>query len=163
LTTVPLDRRFVEWNDRDTSDPDLRAGFYGDDRTLNWDALLKRRRVVLLAEAGSGKTEELQARAGKLSENCKFAFYARIQDVGRRGIRLSLLPKDQTRFDGWKASADPGYFLIDSIDEAKLDNLSLRECLGQIAAGIEGAEGRAHVVLSGRHTDLGIPPRLVTP
>ncbi len=38
-------------------------------------------------------------------------------------------------------------------DEAKLDNIRLERALWEIAYGIAGNEGRAHIVLSGRHTD----------
>jgi hypothetical protein len=40
-----------------------------------------------------------------------------------------------------------------SIDEAKAGDVRLDEALQEIADGIEGGAARAHVVLSGRHTD----------
>ena len=39
------------------------------------------------------------------------------------------------------------------MDEAKLDNIRLETAFRKLAHGIEGADGRAHVVLSGRYTD----------
>src|SRR4051794_38637248 len=62
--TIELDRQFVEYReDKEQSDPDLFAGFGGTAGTLRWTDLLVRRRVVFLAEAGSGKTTEMKARA----------------------------------------------------------------------------------------------------
>ncbi len=120
---------------------------------LGWDELLAIRRVVILAEAGSGKTEELRERARLLLAAGKFAFYATVQDVGRDGLESALRLADRRSLHDWRASDEPGWFFVDSIDEAKLDNIRLDRALRQLADGIAGAEGRAHVVLSGRHTD----------
>jgi len=73
--------------------------------------------------------------------------------VGRDGLDKALRPADRPRLDAWRACNEPGYFFVDSIDEAKLDNIRLERALRQLADGLAGAEGRAHVVLSGRHTD----------
>ena len=56
MPTIPLNRRFIEWREDSHSDPDLWALFKFSGG-FTWDELLRRRRVVLLAEAGSGKTE----------------------------------------------------------------------------------------------------------
>jgi hypothetical protein len=61
--TIELNRRFVQCRDDERSDPDLVAHFGRTSGTLGWEDLLKKRRVVLLAEAGSGKTTEMQTRA----------------------------------------------------------------------------------------------------
>ena len=89
----------------------------------------------------------LQTSAGK------FAFYMTVQDVGRDGLENALRPADRTRLSAWRSSTESGWFFIDSIDEAKLDHIKLERALRHIACGIVGAEGRAYIVLSGRHTD----------
>ena len=63
MATINLDRRFVDWRDGELSDPDSYVRFVGRDRTLSWADLLKKRGVVVPAEAGSGKTEEIEERA----------------------------------------------------------------------------------------------------
>jgi hypothetical protein len=55
--------------------------------------------------------------------------------------------------NAWRDSNEPEWLFIDSIDEAKLDNIRLQRALRQIAEGIAGGESRAHIALSGRHTD----------
>lgn len=120
---------------------------------LGWPDLLAKRRVVILAEAGSGKTEELTEQARLQTAAGKFAFYATVQDVGRDGLEGALRAADRARLNAWRSSCDLGWFFIDSIDEAKLEKIQLERALRQIANGIFGAEGRAHIVLSGRHTD----------
>ena len=64
---IELDRRFVECREDEQSDPDLVALYGRTDGTLGWPDLLARRRVVLLAEAGSGKTTEMTIRCATAS------------------------------------------------------------------------------------------------
>lgn len=153
MITVPLNRRFYEWRQDALDGSRYHAAAGLSDGMLGWAELLAKRRVVILAEAGSGKTEELSEQARLQSATGKFAFYATVQDVGRDGLDKALRPADRPRLDDWRASNEPGWFFIDSIDEAKLDNMRLERALRQLAAGIIGGEGRAHVVLSGCHTD----------
>jgi len=149
LTIIPLDRRFVEWSDGEPSDPDFQSLFqFGDDALEDWNDLLRRRRVVVLAEAGSGKTEEMKA-----------------QDKGGQVCVLRLSPGRGPQRDSGcltsrrsvslcrRATVEAAWFFIDSVDEAKLNSVRLEQALGEIATALHGAEGRAHVVLSGRHTD----------
>ncbi|CQR38251.1 conserved hypothetical protein [Thiomonas arsenitoxydans] len=155
MTTVALDRRFYEWSaDADwLAHSRYRAAAGISDGMLGWLDLLAKRRVVILAEAGSGKTEELVEQARLQTAAGKLAFYATVQDVGRDGLDKALRPAERPRLELWRKSSEPGWFFIDSIDEAKLDNIRLERALRQIADGIGGNEGRAHIILSGRHTD----------
>jgi hypothetical protein len=153
---IPLDRRFFEWQEKEhdeLSDPDLLARFGLSDGAKSWDDLVERRRVVILAEAGSGKTEEMEEQTRRLNAEGRAAFYATVQDVGRLGLDSALSVADRSRLSEWHSSNQPATFLIDSIDEAKLNDVRLERALRNIADGIFGAEGRAHIVLSGRHTD----------
>jgi hypothetical protein len=118
-----------------------------------WRELLPKRRVVILAEAGSGKTEEMKDRARQQTAGGEFSFYATVQDTGHRGVADALRPGDRARLDAWRSGDRPAWFFLDSVDEAKLDGVQLDQALGQLAAAIDGATDRAHVVLSGRLTD----------
>lgn len=155
MTTISLDRRFYEWRgDADgIADSIYRSAADLSDGMLGWPELLAKRRVVILAEAGSGKTEELREQSRLQTAAGKFAFYATVQDVGHEGLESAMRAPDRDRLTAWRTSNESGWFFIDSIDEAKLDNIRLERALRQIANGIVGGEGRAHIVLSGRHTD----------
>ena len=98
---IELNRRFVQCRDDERSDPDLVAHFGRTGGTLGWEDLLKKRRVVLLAEAGSGKTTEMKARAVTLAAAGQTSFYATVEDVGRRGLEAALTPADRSRFAEW--------------------------------------------------------------
>ena len=120
MTTIDLDRRFVPWDNKDGSAIDAYAmsgwSRYSDD----WPNLLKRRRVVILAEAGSGKTEELRERARLLAQAGQFAFCTTVQDVGDDGLDGALRQADRVRIEDWRVSDQPAWFFIDSVDEARL-------------------------------------------
>lgn len=153
MATIPLGRRFNEWRDDTDQAWARRRKVRVSHETLTWSDLLAKRRVVILAEAGSGKTAELIAQASLQVAAGKTAFCATVQDVGRDGLERTLRPADRARLQAWRAGSEPAWFFIDSIDEAKLDNIRLERALRHLAEGIAGAEARAHIVLSGRHTD----------
>jgi hypothetical protein len=150
---IELNRRFVECRDNEESDPDLVARFARTDSTLGWTDLLRKRRVVFLAEAGSGKTTEMITHAREQAEAGRASFYVSLEDVGRQGLGEALRPVDRPRFAAWRASDQEAWFFIDSIDEAKHSGVRLRTALRAIADAIVAAERRAHVILSGRYTD----------
>lgn len=149
---IALDRRFVPYTREDAHDSqDFTRLLDPDDGTSTWPDLLARRRVVVLAEPGSGKTAELEEQTRRLRAAGKFSFYATLQNVGRFGFDGAVRAPEQ--LNAWRGSADAGWFFLDSVDEAKGAQIRLRDALDAVAVGISGAVGRAHIVLSGRHTD----------
>jgi len=85
LTYIELDRRFFGLKEKFDADfdPDVLAGH---DLSDGWEGLLPKRRVVLLAEAGSGKSEEMEEQARHIVAGGGFAFYTTVQDVVRYGL-----------------------------------------------------------------------------
>ena len=153
MTSVDLDRRFLEWKKGADTDPEVWARFRLSDGTLAWSDLLKKRRVVVLAEGGSGKSTELMRQAQRQVENGADAWYLTVQGVAEDGVEVSLPRAESERFRNWRSSDRPGWLFIDSVDEAKLNHVRFEKALRRIAADISGTETRAHVVISGRHTD----------
>jgi hypothetical protein len=149
---IELNRRFVECHDDEKSDPDLVVHFGRTEATSGWNDLLKLRRVVVLAEAGSGKTTEMIARAQQQLEAGHPSFYATLEDVGRGGLESALRPADRACLAAWLGSEEDAWFFIDSVDEARHSGIKFRAALRAVAVAIAGAERRAHVVLSGRYT-----------
>jgi|SRR5579872_3380827 len=110
LTTIPLDRRFFEWRDDGVSDPDLLARWGRSKDLMPWDAVLAHRRVVLLAEAGSGKTEEMREQARLRTASGQSAVYATVEDVARDGLDGALDTRDRARLAAWRVGNDEGWF-----------------------------------------------------
>jgi hypothetical protein len=153
MTIIPLQRRFLRWSDKDRGDPDLLSLFYADSAALGWEQLLAKHRVVILAEPGSGKSEELKEQARLNAGAGRFAFYATVQGVGRKGMDSALGKAGAAKLAAWRESNQPAWFFLDSVDEAKAGDIRFEDALREVADGIDGAEGRAHIILSGRHTD----------
>src|SRR5260370_1361022 len=87
LPVVTLNRRFIEWRQTEPPDPELRRAMGLVDGGLGWEELLSKRRVVILAEAGSGKSTEMKERARLLEADGRRAFHASLEDVGTDGLK----------------------------------------------------------------------------
>jgi len=151
VATVALNRRFEEWSLTSESNPDVDRLFSASTDALTWDDLLTRHRVVILAEAGSGKSTEMEEQARLSRDAGRRTFECTLQSLYNRGE--SAFGKAGSGLQQWKDSTDPAWFFLDSIDEAKGNDIRLKGVLEVIAQCIEGAEARAHIILSGRFFD----------
>jgi len=151
MKTIDLSRRFSTWTKESQGDPELYQYVDHSYNTMSWPQLLERRRVVVLAEAGSGKSTELRNQAALAKSADKFSFYATVQDVSNKGLDRAV-GKELSNLKKWRDSEEPAWFFIDSIDEAKNLNTTFESALMELAAGIAGGEARAHIVLTGRHS-----------
>jgi hypothetical protein len=153
MAAISLNRRFSEWTDKEAPDPDMRLAMGLDDGGVGWEELLTKHRVVILAEAGSGKTTEMTERARTVRLSNPYTFCATVEDVGLDGLENALSRGDRERLAAWRASADDAWFFVDSVDEAKSSGIRLEKVVRRLADGILNAEPRAHIILSGRITD----------
>lgn len=92
-----------------------RQGKYQD-----WTWLLASRVVVILDEAGAGKTAELQDQIGRLPSNTE-GFFLRIERLCATELAKAFESEaDHRRFERWRASKRDAVLFLDSVDEAKL-------------------------------------------
>lgn len=121
-------------------------------QVLQWQDLLARHRVVILSEAGSGKTEEIRHVARKLREEGKQAFFIRLEHV-RSDFEDAFEEGDHEEFKAWVASGEEGWLLLDSVDEARLrDPKDFELAVKKIGRLITPISQSAHVILTGRST-----------
>ncbi len=153
MNFVQLDRHFVPWDDKEPSQVETRLLLGRLNGELDWPQLLQKSRVVILAEAGAGKSDELRAKATSKRGAGEFAFYATVQDVAHDGLSGALNVDDRAALEDWKGSDKPAWFFVDSVNEAKLDGIRLDRALRRLADGIAGSCSRAHIVLSSRYSD----------
>ena len=149
---IDLDRRFIPCS-AELLDVDVLSGMGPYGGALDWDALLQRRRVVLLAEAGSGKTTEFEQQESRLQADGKRCFLTTLRKIGRNGFQGALQSRYRDQFQKWRASGEPAWLFLDSFDEAKRADYRMAEVLDEVASAIHGVEGRIHIVLSGRYSD----------
>ena len=115
MPIIDLRREFFEWRGGEglLSDPGVVQWFGRSKDLLNWDRICERRRVVILAEAGSGKTEEMRNQARLRSERGLYAFFASVEDVDADGLAGALTLAGQERWREWLISADHAWFFIE--------------------------------------------------
>ncbi|MFP9139272.1 hypothetical protein ACLI1C_19010 [Devosia sp. XGJD_8] len=148
---VPLDRSFRELSSyaSESDDVDLSKAFYVSDG-IRWPELLQNYRVVILSEAGSGKTEELRTIAKKLRSEGKAAFFLRLENIPEH-FSSAFDVGTEGEFDEWVASGSEGWVFLDSVDEARLRHpRDFELALRLLGEKLKLAFDRAHVFLSGR-------------
>ncbi|CCF18055.1 conserved protein of unknown function [Pseudorhizobium banfieldiae] len=117
----------------------------------NWDDLLKSKRILIISEAGAGKTYECRAQQRALWASGEPAFYVELADLARSNLRDLLSHEEEVRFNAWHASqSDVATFFLDSIDELKLSLGSFEQALKRLAKAVEGQLGRIRVVITSR-------------
>ncbi len=156
---IELERRFSTATDKDRRDSEVQAEFdehlYGD--SLGWQDLLGFPRVVLLAEAGSGKTDEMRARKRCLVAQGKAAFFVPLELLPT-GLESSLeYSSDLDRFCAWKQNGEePGWFFLDALDELKLSGGRLHSALVRFSHELRDHFDRTRVLISCRASDWGV-------
>jgi len=120
---------------------------------LYWKDLFRAPRVVILGEAGAGKTREARRAVEMLVERGNFALFVEIHALAAQGLEDAAEGFRAPEFLQWCQSAEPGWFVVDSLDEAKLRNHTLRDALRQLRRALAGAELKAHVILTSRASD----------
>lgn len=122
-----------------------------DDSGISWDELLKSQRILIVSEAGAGKTFECESKAKEIFARGEPAFFLSLESVSSAGVVATLFGDEHTRFTDWLASSSQvAYFFLDSIDELQLVHRSFKDALRRFAHDIRGALGRATVVITAR-------------
>jgi len=148
---IELNRTFHELSQyaSESDDVDLSHVFHVRSR-LSWPDLIREYRVVLLSEAGSGKTEEIRHVAQKLRSDGKAAFFVRLEHIPHHFEDAFEIGSFE-QFQGWLSSGDEGWLLLDSVDEARLRNPGDFElAIRKLGKRISTAKDRTHIVITGR-------------
>jgi hypothetical protein len=118
---------------------------------FGWEELLKSRRVLIISEAGTGKTYECRAQQARLWDDGEPAFYLDLAQLGRDGLRKLLGKEEEARLDAWlTAQSDIATFFLDSIDELKLTLGSFESALRQLSKALSGQLSRVRIVITTR-------------
>lgn len=148
---IDLDRQFSELSDYVGSSDSIKI----DDAffirsNLHWPNLLQEHRVIILSEAGAGKTEEIRAIASRLRDEGKPAFFLRIESIVD-GFEFAFEVGTLEEFREWQASDDEAYLFLDSIDEAKLrDPGDFRRAVTRVAGELRSQFQRTRLFITSR-------------
>jgi len=126
------------------------------DKATHWSDLLEEPRVVLLSEAGSGKTEELRHVCRDLRQRAKRAFFLRIEHLAQ-DFDTAFEEGTPEEFEEWMASGEGGWLLLDSVDEARLkDPKDFERAIRKVGRKLSRVLQRTHIIITGR-TDAWRP------
>lgn len=123
----------------------------GWSRGCAWDELLHSKRVLIISEAGAGKTYECRKQSERLWEAGQPAFFVELAALATEELRSLLEVDEEARLDAWLASqSEVATFFLDSIDELKLTMGSFERALKRLKKCIGGQLHRARVVITTR-------------
>ena len=148
---IELNRQFslVSKNQDDAENNEMMIA-WGYSKPFTWKEVEKEYRCVILAEAGSGKTEELRQRAAFLSNQSKPSFFIRIEDIESDFYDAFEIGEEKT-FTEWLESEREAWFFLDSVDEARLESpRAFEKAIRKFAKGIKAGSHRAHIIISSR-------------
>jgi hypothetical protein len=150
---IELDRTFHELLEHGeaSDEAEISLAFHFG-KQFHWPDLLKEYRVIILSEAGSGKTVEIRHTARAFREQGQPAFFLRLEHISR-DFENSFEVGTHEAFREWLASGEEGWLFLDSVDEARLRSpLDFELALRKLSRQIITAKDRTHIVITGRTT-----------
>ncbi|WP_375282927.1 NACHT domain-containing protein [Marinicauda pacifica] len=147
---IDLDRTFRELGEVEDDQSEYLA-LLGRSNYKKWPDLLEYRRVIVLSEAGSGKTEEIRNAAKRLISEGKPAFFLRLEHITEAIDDIAFEEGSLSAFEAWLRSDDEGWLFLDSVDEARLrDPGDFEKAIKRIGRKVASAKQRLHLVVTGR-------------
>lgn len=150
---IELNRTFHELTTDgiENDDSDIRQ-LLGTGEHLRWPDLIKEYRLIILSEAGSGKTYEIQNVAIMLREQGKNAFFLRLEHISL-DFEEAFEVGSYEDFEHWLTSGKEGWLLLDSIDEARLRHpRDFERAIRKLSRKISKVKDWTHIVITGRTT-----------
>ncbi|TSD87551.1 ATP-binding protein [Mycobacterium sp. KBS0706] len=153
MAYVDLDRRFGVPGEYDLDDGSVQAWLrsYG---SKSWDDVLKNRFVVILGNAGVGKSTEMQAQARRLRASGGHAVYAEFHSMAEESdFEHSLDAANGDAFRRWRHSGQSATFFLDAVDEARAaSSAAFMKSLRSFVRSVKGAGENIRIVFSSRPT-----------
>lgn len=149
---IELNRTFHELTSNyENDDADIRQ-VLGLGGRLSWQNLVEDYRLIILSEAGSGKTAEIRNIAHDLKSQGKDAFFLRLEHISN-DFEDAFEIGTYNEFESWLTSGREGWLLLDSVDEARLRSPGDFElAIRKLSRRILNAKDRTHIVITSRTT-----------
>ena len=123
----------------------------GWSRGTSWQDLLRSKRVLMISEAGAGKTYECRQQAQRLWNAGEPAFFIELTGLATGDLRSQLDGEEEARLDAWLSSqTDVASFFLDSIDELKLSLGSFELALKRMKRSIDGKLRQCRIIITTR-------------
>jgi hypothetical protein len=123
--------------------------------TLTWSQLLESPRVLIMSEAGAGKTFECQAEQRRRWERGDPAFWVELAALAAGELSSTMSAEELRRFNAWLSdSSSIATFFLDSVDELLLTKATFEQALKAVSRGIGMRHARTRIVVTSRPTDF---------
>lgn len=154
---IDLTRSFSTPSDGNEDAEDWLLYFRKSKSQYEWPTLHKHRVVVILGEAGIGKTLEFQNEVDRLQRNKQAAFFIPLNQVLDAASWALVISHLQPQLEHWEKSTDIGYFFLDAIDESRLTNhAAFERALRVISTALRPTLSRVRIAISSRITDWAV-------
>ena len=148
-----IERTFQDIPDGKIQDADQHEflASFGLSKRIVWNDLLRSKRILIVSEAGAGKTYECQSQSQRLSRAGAPAFFVELSSLATVDLKDLFDCEEGARLDSWLASPDEeATFFLDSIDELKLTQHSFKLALTRFKKGIKDQLHRVRIVITTR-------------
>jgi hypothetical protein len=148
-----ISRSFRDLSDKDPAEVESASLWarWGLSQGTKWEDLLKARRILIVAEAGAGKTYECQACQKRLWDSGEPAFFLELATLADKEVSATFDPAEKARFDQWRrAQSQTATFFLDSLDELKITQKSFEQTLKSLGRACAGNMDRVRVVITTR-------------
>ncbi|WP_078084961.1 hypothetical protein [Microbulbifer mangrovi] len=147
--------RDIQEGELEQQDHSIYLEYFGLERGDDWSELLKSDRILIISEAGAGKTHECKSQRDALWEAGEPAFMLELASLATSSPLGLFKPRERQRFEAWcNSGSDIATFFLDSVDELKLTQGSFATALGNFSSLIEGNLGRSKIVITSRPTPV---------
>lgn len=118
---------------------------------MTWPVLLQSPRILIIAEAGAGKTYECQQQQEELKASGEPAFFLELAVLAQTELLEMFDHEGQQQFETWLSSESAiATFFLDAIDELKLTLGSFEQALRRLNRALKGQLARARIVITTR-------------
>jgi hypothetical protein len=148
---IPLERTFSLLR-TPSSDKSLSEEDFEQTTSFSWEDLRSHDRVVILAEAGAGKTTEIKMQVTTLRNEGHDAFFLVLENL-KDEFEFAFHPiwGPFGDFNAWKNTYRTGYFFLDSVDEAKMNcERDFRKAITRFAKHLSPYMSRIKIVITSR-------------
>lgn len=154
-----LNRTFYDLPDPDAELEDHLEwlSYYDKGRQLSWKTLMQSRRILIVSEAGMGKSYECSRQQEELWANGEPAFFIELAALLDGDPRKQLSGDQKQRLTEWEcAQTEIATFFLDSADEHALTQASFDLTLKQFASHLGNRLDRVRVVITTRPIPLDL-------
>lgn len=157
---IDLIRTFSEYSNSasDRDDEDWTRYLNSRLNGHTWADLHTKPVVVVLGEAGIGKTVEFQQEVERLRAANNAAFFIPLNQVNNTESWKIVLTGRDVEFEAWTLTDELGYFFLDAVDEARLrSHADFERALTIVQRELGPYLARVRIALSSRVTDWSTP------